>query len=103
MLKTNVSGISTDVVLFSEHGAQLVHHYRVFGDCVAHASLRRSFIIELLYFTNRACAEARRWPNVAEIRVMGLVRHRIDRLGHTVVLCTTRQTTILRPGKLLGP
>ena len=26
-LKLNVSGISTDVVVFSEHGAQLVHHY----------------------------------------------------------------------------
>ena len=31
VVKSNVSGISTDVVLFSEHGAQLVHHYRVFG------------------------------------------------------------------------
>ena len=58
-LKMNVSGISTDVVLLSEHGAQLVQHYRVFGDCVALASLRGTFMIELLYFTNRACAEAR--------------------------------------------
>ena len=37
----------------------LVHHYLVFGDYVSHASLRRYFMIELLYFTNRACAEAR--------------------------------------------
>ena len=36
----------------------LVHHYRVFGDCVSHGSLRGCFIIERLYFTNRACAEA---------------------------------------------
>ena len=30
----------------------------VFGDCAAHASLRGSFMIDLLYFTNRACADA---------------------------------------------
>ena len=59
VVKSNVSGISTDVVIFSEHGAHLVHHYRVFGDCVAHASLRGSSMIDLLYFNNRACAEAR--------------------------------------------
>ena len=51
---TNVLGISTDVVLFSEHGAQLVHHYRVFGDYVAHGSLRGPFMLELSCFTNRA-------------------------------------------------
>ena len=49
-LKSKVSGISTDTALFSKHGAQLVHHYRVFG--VAHASLRGLFMIDLLYFTN---------------------------------------------------
>ena len=59
MVKSKVSGISTDVVLFSEYGTQLVHHYWVFGDCVTHASLRGSFMIDLLYFTTRACAEAR--------------------------------------------
>ena len=57
-LKSKVSDISTDAALFSEHGAQLVHHYRVFGECVAHATLRGSFMIDLLYFTNRACADA---------------------------------------------
>ena len=57
-LKPKVLGISTDTALFSEHGVQLVHHYRVFGDCVAHASLRGLFMMDLLYFTNRACADA---------------------------------------------
>ena len=38
-LKPKVSGISTDGVLFSKHGAQLVYHYRVFGDCVVHVYL----------------------------------------------------------------
>ena len=51
-LKPTVSGISTNVALFSEHGAPLVHHYQVFGDCAAHAS----FMIDLLYFTSQACA-----------------------------------------------
>ena len=29
-LKTTVSGVSTDVALFSANGSQLVHHYRLF-------------------------------------------------------------------------
>ena len=57
-LKPKVSGVSTDAALFSEQGAELVHHYRVFGDCAAHASLRGSFMVDLLYFTTRACVDA---------------------------------------------
>ena len=57
-LEPKVSGISTDAALFSEHGAQLVHHYRVSGDCVAQAFMRGSYMVDLLYFTNRACADA---------------------------------------------
>ena len=30
-LKPRISGMSTDVLLFSESGAPLIHHYRVFG------------------------------------------------------------------------
>ena len=45
-LKPKVSGIYTDTALFSEHGAQLVHHYRVSRDCAAHASLRGSYMID---------------------------------------------------------
>ena len=55
-LNAKVSGVSTDVALFSAHGFQLVHHYQVFKQCAAHASLRGSFIIDLRYFTTRACA-----------------------------------------------
>ena len=58
-LKPNVSGISTDVELFSEHGAQLLHHYRVYSECVSHSSLRGNFKAKLSDFTNQACAEAR--------------------------------------------
>ena len=66
-LKLNVSRISTDVVLFSKHGAQLVyhygaqlvHHYGVYGNCVSHDSLHGIFLAKLTDFTNRACAEAR--------------------------------------------
>ena len=55
VLMPKVSGISTDAALFSEHGAQLVHHVSVI---VLHASLRGSSMLDLLYFTNRACADA---------------------------------------------
>ena len=57
--KPNVSGISTDLVLYSEHGAQLVHHYRVYCDCISHGSLSGTFMAKLTDFTNRACAETR--------------------------------------------
>ena len=46
-LKPQVSGISMDVVLLSENSSQLVHHYRVLGRSVAHASLRRTFMANL--------------------------------------------------------
>ena len=59
VVKSNVSCISTDVVLLGEHGAQLVHHHRVFGDCVAHDLLYGSVMIDRSYFTNRACIVAR--------------------------------------------
>ena len=58
-LKTKVSGISTNVTLFSTNGSQLVHHSRVFGQCAAHASLCGTFISDLWYFTIRACADAK--------------------------------------------
>ena len=54
-LKPNVSGIATDVVLFSEHGARL---YRVYREYVSHNSLRGTFMTMLSDFTNRAFAEA---------------------------------------------
>ena len=45
-LNSHVSGVSTDVLLFSKNSAPLIHHYRVFGQSGAHASLRGRFIIE---------------------------------------------------------
>ena len=53
-------GVSTGVALFSAHGFQLVHHYRVFKQCAAHASLCGTFIIDLRYFTTRPCADTKR-------------------------------------------
>ena len=93
-VKSNISGISTDVVLFSEHGAQLVNHYRVFGDCVAHASLRGSFMIDLLFFTNRACAEAQWVTKRSRYVIRGGVRHSIDQVDRTVLLHATSRTMI---------
>ena len=57
--KPHVSGVSTDAVLFSENGSQLVHHYRVFGQSVAHASLHGKFMAGLQLFTVQAFANAK--------------------------------------------
>ena len=68
-LKPQVSGVSTDVVLFSENGLSLIHHYRVFGRSAAHASLRGTFMTKLRVFTVRAVDDAKwkagRVPNQA--------------------------------------
>ena len=58
-LNPQVSGVSTDVMLFSDHGSPLVHHYRVLGRIAAHASLRGTFMTKLWVFTVRAAAEAK--------------------------------------------
>ena len=58
-LKSKVSGISTDAVLFSANGTQLVHHYRVFGQCAVYVLLCGPFMKNLRYFTARASAEAK--------------------------------------------
>ena len=48
-LNSHVSGVSTDVILLSENGAPLIHHYRVFG----------RGMLKLRAFTVQAEAEAR--------------------------------------------
>ena len=53
-LGANVPGIATDVMLFSQHGARLVHRYRVFADNQLHQSLRGSFMTKLSGFTQQA-------------------------------------------------
>ena len=58
-IKSHVSGVSTDVSLFSKSGSSLVHHYRVFGRSAAHASRRGKFMAKLRNFTVQAVAEAR--------------------------------------------
>ena len=58
-LNPHVSGVSTDVLLFSENGASLIHHYRVFGRGGAPASLRGKYMPKLRAFTVQAEAEAR--------------------------------------------
>ena len=102
--RAKVSGISTNSALFSEHGAQLVHHYRVSGDCAAHASLRGSYMVDLLYFTNRACAMHIGRPNAARIRGPGPVRRLINRFRWLdEMLSNVHRSTSLRFTKLLGP
>ena len=97
-LKQNVSGISTDVVLFSEHGAHLVHHYQVYGNCASHGSLRGTFMAKLTDFTNRACAEAR---SVAKRGRDSITGPGSSSSRPTLSpLIPMHRTTTLRPGKL---
>ena len=65
VLKPNISGISMDIILFSERGASLVHHYHVFGGGSAHISLRGSYMTKLRAFTVKAEA-AGRWAHHGE-------------------------------------
>ena len=58
-LKPQVSGVSTEAVLFSENSLQLVHHYWVFGRSAAHTSLCGTFIANLRLFTVRAGVDAK--------------------------------------------
>ena len=50
VLNPHISGVSTDVLLFSECGAPLVHHYPVFARGISHISLRWSYLTKLRTF-----------------------------------------------------
>ena len=54
-----VSGIVTDVMLFYDHGRQLVHRYRIYRDPLPYVSLRGAVIRKLTAFANRAMTVAR--------------------------------------------
>ena len=58
-LKPSNSGISTDVLLFSEHGHALVHHYRVFQKGTSHVSLRGNYLTRLRTFVIQSAAMSR--------------------------------------------
>ena len=71
-----MSGIATDIMLFSQHRARLVHPYRVYGDCVPHHSLRGSFMSRLSDFTHWACGrdsstESISWPVRSALMPLG--------------------------------
>ena len=59
VLGARVSGIATDVMLFSQHGARLVHRYRVLADSVPYQSLRGLFMTKFSAFTHQTSAVAR--------------------------------------------
>ena len=58
-LRPGVSGIATDMMLFHQHGARLVHRYSVYEDPLPHRSLRGPFMLRLARFAIQASAEAR--------------------------------------------
>ena len=53
-----MSRIATYVMLFSQHGARLVHRYRVFAYSVLYQSFRGLFMTKLSGFTHQASAKA---------------------------------------------
>ena len=48
----SVSGVSTDALLFSRVGAQLMHRYRVFARSGTHAAFRGTYMAGLRTFLN---------------------------------------------------
>ena len=58
-LKPHISGISTDVLLFSECGHLLVHHYHVFTKGISHVSLRWGYLDNLRTFITQSEAVGR--------------------------------------------
>ena len=57
-LKPCHSGVSTDVLLFSEAQLALVHHYRVFRRGLPHQAFRRDYLTRLRVFISQASALA---------------------------------------------
>ena len=58
-LEPSNSGISTDVLLFSELGHALVHHYRVFQKGTSQVSLRGDYLTRLRTFVTQSAALSR--------------------------------------------
>ena len=58
-LNPRISGVLTDVLLFSECGPALVHHYRVYMKVISHVSLRGSFLDNHRTFVTQSAAMGR--------------------------------------------
>ena len=58
-LKPSNSEISTDVLLFSELGHALVHHYWVFQKGTSHVSLREDYLTRLRTFVTQSAGLSR--------------------------------------------
>ena len=59
-LKPCHSGVSTDVLLFSEINLSLVHHYRVFRRGLPHYAFRKDYLTRLWVFVSQASVMAQR-------------------------------------------
>ena len=59
-LRTDVSGIAVDALLFNEAGRRLVHRYRIYRDPFPHPALRDGVVLRLLSCVCRAMAIAQR-------------------------------------------
>ena len=76
-IKSTVSGVLTDALLFSQSGTPLVHRYCVFGRAGAHASLRGSCMAKLRTFTVQVEAEGR-WAHKRDSEQSSLLRKGSD-------------------------
>ena len=64
-LNPRISGVSTDVLLLSECGHALVHHYRVFTKGISHVSLGGSYLDNL----RRSLRSPRLWAGVDRTKI----------------------------------
>ena len=67
-LRLTISGVTTDVLLFSRYGIPLVHRYRVFSRYGKHISLRGTYMTRLRDFLEQADAENQTLCNWERVR-----------------------------------
>ena len=76
------SGITTDVMLFHQHGGRLVHQYRIYADPLPHVSLQGPVMKRLTQFTNQASAVARLTILKEQMLRSAGADTKLDRRGH---------------------
>ena len=57
VLRPNVSGIATDIMLFHQYGGRLVHRYRIYAYSIPHGSLHGPVMLRLACFAIQASAD----------------------------------------------
>ena len=63
ILRSSISGVAVDALLFGRIGAPLIHRYRVFSHAGTHVAFRGTYMTKLWNFLNVADAACRRARN----------------------------------------